>query len=109
MSRVLEKSVYRLVVAEVGDYDRMKRKVESGNLTREQIISFTRKISAIENAICAVCDGESERAKSALISDIANERGYIKACSKEYYASRSTFDRRKNEAIEMIAAMLGLV
>ena len=77
MSRVLEKSVYRLVVAEVGDYERMKRKVESGNLTREQIISFTRKISAIENAICAVCDGESERAKSALISDIANERGYI--------------------------------
>lgn len=105
----IEKSVYRVVVAEVGDYERMKRKIESGNLTRDQIISFTRKITAIENALCAVCEGECERAKSALISDIANERGYQKASAKQYYGSRGTFDRRKNEAIEMIAAMLGLV
>ena len=105
----IEKSVYRVVVAEVGDYERMKRKVESGNLTREQIISFTRKIAAIENAMCAVCDGECERARVALISDIAHERGYQKASAKEFYGSRGTFDRRKGEAIEMIAAMLGLV
>ncbi len=109
MGKKIEKSVYKVVVATVGDYDRMKRKVESGNLTRDQLIDFTRRISAIDHAICAVCEGECDRVKEALLSDIAQSRGYGNSASKVFYGSSATFKRRKSEAISTIASMMGLV
>ena len=105
----IEKSVYRLVVAEVGDYERMRRKLDKGNLTKDQIIGFTRKVAAIDNALCAVCEGEGEKAKALLLSDIANDRGYYKSSAREIYVCKGTFDRRKRDAIEMIATMMGLI
>lgn len=109
MGKKMETSVYKVVVAVVGDYDRMKRRVESENLPKDQLVDFTRKLSAIDHAMCAVCDGECECLKEALISDIAQSRGYVNSASKVFFGSPATFKRRKSDAISMIAAMMGLI
>ena len=109
MVKSLEDSVYKVVVATVGDYDRMRRMVEKGAVEGRRAIEFSRRIDAIDNALIAVCKGECEAARQALLSDIALERGFERSAAKQYYATIKTFRRRKREAIEMIAEMLGLV
>lgn len=109
MNKILEDSVYKVVVATVGDYDRMRRLIEKGDIEGRRAIDFLRRIDAIDNALIAVCKGECDAARLALLSDIAKERGFEKSASKQYFTSINTFKRRKRETIVMIAEMLGLV
>ena len=109
MTKILENSVYKVVVATVGDYDRMRRMLDKGTVEGRRAIEFSRRIDAIDNALVAVCKGECEAARLALLSDIARERGFEKSAAKQYFASVNTFKRRKRETVEMIAEMLGLV
>lgn len=108
MSRC-EKTVYDVVVATISDRVRMRRMLDKGNLTKEQAADFSRKLAALDNAMIAVCEGESHEAREALLSDIAHRRGYENAEAKRFYTARNTFDRRKAEAVTMIARMLGLI
>ena len=109
MKKRLEESVYRLVVAEVGDYDRKKKRLAEGHLTTDQVAEYTRKTSAIENALLSVCRGESLEAQNALRADIALGRGFNSSAAKNIYISRSTYSRRKREAVWSIAVMLRLI
>lgn len=106
---MLPRTAYDVVVATVSDYWRMKKLLDTGQLTREQVAVFTRKVTAIENAICAVCDGEDAEAGRALLRDIAYRRGYERSEAKAYYPAVATFERRKREAVRMIGRMLGVV
>jgi hypothetical protein len=105
----LPKSVYNLVVATVADYDRMKILIEKNQISREQTATFVRKISAIDNALVAVCDGERSDVRDALRLDIAQKRGYERGFARSYYTSEPTYVRRKQDAILLIAKMLELI
>ncbi len=105
----LEKSVYDLVVATVADYERMNRMVVQGGLPPDQMVVFVRKISAIDHALTVVCDGEREEVKRALLSDIAERRGYDRSRSKELFGSRKLFYARKGQAVHFIARMMDLI
>ena len=107
MSRI-QKTVYDVVVSVVADYGRMKKELEKGSGTREQIINFTRMIVAVDNALIVVCEGESEDVIEALRWDIANKRGFSRSSSKAYYDEK-TFLRRKSEVIRQIARMINLI
>jgi hypothetical protein len=109
MKKGVESSVYRVVVATAADYNRMKRAIDSHSLGKDQALELSRKVNAIDNALLAVCEGECDAARSALLSDIARMRGFKNSAGKAYYASRATYTRRKREAVRMIAIMLGLV
>ena len=108
MARI-QKTVYDVVVATVADYGRMKKMLEKGNLPREQTAAFARRVAAIDNALLAVCDGESEEVRAALLRDIAYRRGYERSEAREYYPAVATLERRKREAVRMIGKMLGIV
>ncbi len=105
----MQKTVYDVVVAVVADYGRMKKMLEKGNLTREQVAAFTRKVTAIDNALLAVCDGEPEEVREALMSDIAHRKGFERGSAKEYYTVSGTYEKRKADAVRMIAKMLNLI
>ena len=107
MARI-QRSVYDIVVAVVSDYDRMKKLLDSGNVTREQAISFAKKISAVDNALLVVCEGEDEDVMEALRCDIGSKRGFSRSVAKAYY-DESAFFRRKNEAIRQMARLLNLI
>lgn len=105
----LEKTVYDVVVSVVADYSRMKKLLEKDNLTRQQAAEFTRKVSAVDNALIAVCDGETEEVRDALRSDIAHRRGFQRGAAKKYYTFGQTYEKRKSDAVRMIAKMLDLI
>lgn len=105
----VQKSVYNLVVATVADYERMKRLLDKGQLSREQTATFVRKISAIDNALVAVCNGEQSDVRDALRLDIAQKRGYERGIARSYYTAKNTYESRKKEAILLIAKMLELI
>lgn len=105
----IEKSVYNIVVAVAADYDRMQKRLRSGDLTREQLDSFVRKVCAIDHALTVVCDGERDEVKRALLLDIGERRGFERAVSRNYYATRRVFDKRKGQAVQLIARMLDLI
>lgn len=109
MKKWIEGSVYDLVVATASDYRRMKRLLSEGNVTLDQAVVFTRRISAIENALIVACKGEGERVREAMLTDIAERRGFERSVSKKYYPARATFVRRKERAVCLIAEMLGLL
>lgn len=102
-------SVYKLVVAEVGDYDRKKEALEKGDLPREKIIEYSRKLAAIDTAISSACSGEGTRAKTALMFDIANLKGYNNGLARQYYLTKGIYMRRKREAMTSIARILELL
>lgn len=106
---MLPRSAYDVIVATVADYERMKKALETANLSKEQYLAMTKRVDAIENAICMVCAGEPHAAGRALLRDIANRRGFESCEAKRYYTAKSTFDRRKNDAIRTIGKMLGIV
>lgn len=106
---MLPRSAYDVIVATVSDYERMKKALDTAELSKEQYLAMTKRVNAIENAICAVCAGEPHAAGQALLRDIANHRGFDRSESKKYYTAKSTFDRRKNDAIRTIGKMLGIV
>lgn len=109
MSMRIQKSVYDVVVAVVADYSRMKKMLEKGNLTREQVATFTRKVAAVDNALIAVCSGECEEACIALRGDIASRRGFENCDSKVFYETKYIYNKRKFDAVKMIARMLNLI
>lgn len=106
---MLPRSAYEAIVATVADYERMKRTLSLAELSKEQFLELTKRVNAIENAICVVCEGEPYAAGQALLRDIANHRGFEGCEAKRYYTAKSTFDRRKNDAIRTIGKMLGIV
>lgn len=105
----LPKSVYNLVVATVADYDRMRSLIDKNQVSREQMKEFTRKISAIDNALVAVCDGEQSAVREALRLDISQKRGYDRSVARSYCMTERTFFRRKQETMLLIAKMLELI
>lgn len=105
----LEKSVYDLVVATVADYDRMARRIAEGGLPPDQVAAFVRKISAVDHALSVVCEREREEVKRALQRDIAERRGYERSVSRDLFGSKKAFDRRKAQAIYLIARMTDLI
>ncbi len=104
----IPKSVYDVVVAVVSDYDRMNKMLDKGTVTREQAISFTRKVAAVDNALLMVCENESEEVIKLLRKDIAQKRGFVRSYSKAFI-NKNTFDKRKSEAIRQIARLLVLI
>ena len=98
-----------MVVATAGDYHRMKRLLDSGETSRSQTVVFVKKVSAIDNALIAVCSDEKPEARLALLDDIANKRGFEKGVSVKFYTTSGVFWRRKKDAIYMIAKMLELI
>ncbi len=104
----LPRSVYDIVVAVVSDYDRMKKLLDKGEVTREQAIRFTKKISAVDDALLVVCEGEDEDVMAALRRDIGDRRGFSRSLTKDYY-SEKCFTRRKSDAIRLIAHLLNLI
>lgn len=98
-----------MVVATVADYERMKKIVEKNNTSPERLMSISKKIAAIDNAIIAVCDGEDIEAGRALMRDIAYRRGYSRSEAKKYYPASATFERRKHDLVSMIGKMLGVI
>lgn len=109
MRKWLDGSVYDIVVATAADCKRMKRLVCEGELTAEQAAAFVRRISAVEYALIAVCEGERAAVRDALLTDIAERRGFERSVSRKYYPARSTFMRRKERAVRLMAEMLGLL
>jgi hypothetical protein len=105
----LEKTVYDVVVATVADYGRMKKMLDKGNLSKNQAIEITRKLDAVDNALMTVCDGEAEEAIEALRYDIAHRNGFEYATSKGFYTSRGTYDKRKSDAVVLIAKLMSLI
>lgn len=102
-------SVYKLVVAEIADYERKKKALEKGDLSREQMIEYSRKVTLIDTAIQSVCFGEGRKAQCALIADIATMRGYEHGAASEFYTTKGTYMRRKREAVTLISKLLGLI
>ena len=107
MARI-QRSVYDVVVAVVSDYGRMKKLLDKGNLTREQTISFTKKVAAVDNALLVVCENESEEIMDALREDIAQKRGFSRSAAKAFYEEK-TFIKRKSEVIRQIARLMNLI
>lgn len=105
----LDKSAYAVVVAMVSDYARMKRIVERDSASHDQVAELTRRISAIDNALTVICEGEREEVKHALLVDIGERRGFERAVSREFYTSRNTFEKRKHEAVALIAQFMLIV
>jgi hypothetical protein len=105
----LEKTVYDVVVATVADYGRMKKMLDKGSLTKAQAIEITRKLDSVDNALVTVCDGEAEEAIEALRYDIAHRNGFEYATSKGFYTSRCTYDKRKSDAIVLMAKLMSLI
>jgi hypothetical protein len=105
----IEKSVYDRVVAITADYSRMQKLIGSGELTREQTATFVKELTAIDNALTVVCDREREEVKRALLVDIAERRGYERSVSRSVFGSKKVFDRRKGQAVILIARMLDLI
>lgn len=105
----LEKTVYDVVVATVADYWRMKKMLDKGSLTKAQAIEITRKLDSVDNALITVCDGEAEEAIEALRYDIAHRNGFEYATSKGYYTSRGTYDKRKSDAVVLMAKLMSLI
>ena len=106
---MLPRSAYEAIVATVADYERMKKALEAANLSKEQYLAMTKRVNAVDDAICLVCEGEPYAAGQALLRDIANHRGFDRSESKRYYTTRCIFDRRKSNAILTIGKMLGIV
>ena len=104
----LPRSVYDIVVAVVSDYDRMKKLLDKGEVTREQAIRFTKKISAVDDALLVVCEGEDEDVMLALRRDIGEKRGFVRSYAKAFYEER-VFENRKREAIWQMARLLNLI
>ena len=104
-----ERTVYDVVVATVADRKRMIRMLEDGEVSKAQAAAFSRKIAAIDNAMIAVCDGESTEAREALLRDIAHRKGYERGEARAFYSAEATYVRRKADAIKMIARMLELI
>jgi hypothetical protein len=109
MKKWIESSVYDLVVATAADYRRMKRLMNEGNITLEQAVVFARRIAAVEHALIVACKGDGERVREAMLTDIAERRGFERSVSKKYYPARATFVRRKEHAVCLIAELLGLL
>ena len=105
----IEKCVYDRVVAVVKDYDRMERVLKRSKASAEQRLLFQRTVSAIDNALIAVCADEAPEAREALRRDIAERAGYERSIAKKYYLSRKIFETRKRECVYMIAVMLGIL
>ena len=102
-------SVYRLVVAEVGDYDRKKKALEKGGLSREKMVEYGRKVAVIDTAMESVCLNECPEAKRALMADISSMRGYKNGEAREFYTTKGTYIRRKRQALTIIAKLLELM
>lgn len=105
----LPRSVYDIVVAVVADYDRMSKLLDKGNITRAQAILYTRYITAVDDALVAVCEGEDPAVYSLLRADIAARNGFENSRSKAYYLTKYSYDRRKSDTIVLIARILNLV
>lgn len=103
------KTVYDIVVAMVADYNRMKKMLDKGNITREQAIFFARSVAAIDNALLAVCHDEPREALDALRFDIAERHGFERATARVYYNTNYLYNKRKSDVVEMIARMLNLI
>ena len=108
MSKV-PKTVYDVVVATVADYNRMRKALEKGNLTKDQVASLTRKVAAIDDALLAICDGEDRDACEALRIDIGARNGFEHSKSIVYYGTKYVYNRRKSDAVEMMARMMDLI
>lgn len=105
----LNKTISGMVVAIAADYPRMKKMLEGGNVTRDQAVLFTRYVSAVDNALIAVCRGEPAEARELLRKDIAEKNGFETSESKVYYGTFYMFNKRKYDAIKMIAEMNNLI
>lgn len=105
----IEKTVYDIVVAVAADYGRMQRLIGSGEISREMSAGFVRKVCAIDHALTVVCDGEREEVKQALLVDIAERRGFERSVARSFYSTKRVFDKRKGQAIALIARMLDLI
>ena len=105
----LNKTISGMVVAIVADYPRMKKMLESGNVSRDQAVIFTRYVASVENALTAVCDDEPAEACDLLRKDIAEKNGFEFSESKVYYGTKYIFNKRKYDAIKMIAKMNHLI
>ena len=75
----------------------------------EQTATFVKELTAIDNALTVVCDREREEVKRALLVDIAERRGYERSVSRSVFGSKKVFDRRKGQAVILIARMLDLI
>ena len=102
------KTVYDVVVALVADYGRMKRLLEKGNITRDQAIFYAKSVAAIDNALIAVCRGEPHEVVEALREDIAERHGFERATSRAYYNTHYVYNKRKCDAVDLMAKMLNL-
>lgn len=109
MATKLPRSVYDMVVAIVSDYGRMKKLLEKGSVTREQAVLFTRYISAVDDALVAVCQGEDPHVYDLLRADIAERKGFENSHCLKYYSTRYMFETRKSDTVVLIARMLSLV
>jgi hypothetical protein len=105
----VDKSAYAVVVAIVADYSRMKKMLEKDSTSKAQVAEITKRVSAIDNALAVICEGEREEVKDALLIDIGERRGFERAVSREFYSSRNTFEKRKHEAVELIAKFMLIV
>lgn len=102
-------SVYRLVVAEVGDYQRKKKALEGRDLSRDKIIEYGKKIAIIDTAMQSACFDEVPEAKEALMSDIAENKGFKNGVARKYYTTKGTYIRRKRHAVILLAKLLELM
>ena len=107
--KAIPESVYKLVVAEVGDYERKKKALEKGDLTREKAVEYGRKVAIIDTAMHSACIGECAEAQKALMSDIASMKGYKNGAARQYYLTKGTYIRRKRHAVTIIAKLLELM
>ena len=83
----LNKTISGMVVAIAADYPRMKKMLEGGNVTRDQAVLFTRYVSAVDNALIAVCRGEPAEARELLRKDIAEKNGFFAEVIKDFSAN----------------------
>ena len=104
----LPKTVYNMVVAIVSDYERMKKMLDKGEVTNKQAVLFTRYVAAVDDALVAVCAGEDPNVRVLLRTDISERNGFENSRAMSYY-TKCTYDRRKSDAIFLIAQMLDLV
>ena len=106
---MIEKSVYDRVVAVAADYGRMQKKLSSGDVTREQAAGFTKAICAVDHALEVVCEGERKEVRVALLTDIAERRGYERSVARAFYQTRRVFEKRKAQVIRLIARLLDMI
>ena len=105
----IEKTVYDIVVAIAADYGRMQKMIGNGEISRGMLAAFARKVCAIDHALTVVCDGEREEVKQALLVDIAERRGFERSVARSFYSTKRVFDKRKGQAIALIARMMDLI